>query len=386
MMGLHFMGEVPFRTVYIHALVRDEFGQKMSKSKGNIIDPLETIEKYGCDALRFTLVALAAQGRDIKLAESRVEGYRNFATKLWNATRFCQMNGCELDPDFVPERVGQKINRWIIGRLVQTSRRVEAALDDYRFNEAAHALYHFVWHEFCDWYLEFTKPVLGGDDPAAAKETRAATAWVLNQVLHLMHPVMPFITEELWQQTGGAAAARTAFLMSAAWPGYDDGLIDETAIAEIDWVIRLVSEIRAVRTEMNVPPSAQIPAELHDAGQMTRRHLADYRELVLRLARLSGIEAIDGPVAKGAAQIVVDEATVALPLAGVIDIGQERGRLSKELEKAKGEVTKLEKKLGNEQFVAKAPPEVVEEQRQRLTEATLARNKLAGALERLAGL
>ncbi len=386
MMGLHFMGEVPFRTVYIHALVRDEFGQKMSKSKGNIIDPLETIEKYGCDALRFTLAALAAQGRDIKLAESRVEGYRNFATKLWNATRFCQMNGCALDPGFAPAGAAQKINRWIVGRLVQTARRVEAALDDYRFNEAAHALYHFVWHEFCDWYLEFTKPVLAGEDAAAARETRAATAWVLNQVLHFLHPIMPFITEELWQQTGGAAVARTRFLMSADWPSYDDALIDEAAIGEIDWVVRLVSEIRAVRTEMNVPPSAQIPAELHDAGDVSRRRLDDYRDLVLRLARLFRIEPVDGPVAKGAAQIVIDEATVALPLAGIIDIAQERGRLAKELDKAKGEVSKLEKKLGNEQFVAKAPPEVVAEQRQRLADAALARDKLAGALERLAGL
>jgi len=197
---------------------------------------------------------------------------------------------------------------------------------------------------------------------------------------------MPFITEELWQQTGGAAVARTRFLMSADWPSYDDALIDEAAIGEIDWVVRLVSEIRAVRTEMNVPPSAQIPAELHDAGDVSRRRLDDYRDLVLRLARLSGIAPVDGPVAKGAAQIVIDEATVALPLAGIIDIAQERGRLAKELDKAKGEVSKLEKKLGNEQFVAKAPPEVVAEQRQRLADAALARDKLAGALERLAGL
>jgi valyl-tRNA synthetase len=386
MMGLHFMKDVPFRTVYIHALVRDEFGQKMSKSKGNIIDPLELIGKYGCDALRFTLAALAAQGRDIKLAESRVEGYRNFATKLWNATRFCQMNGCVLDPGFDPASSREKVNRWIISRLAETARAVEAAMVDYRFNEAANAIYHFLWGEFCDWYLEFTKPILGGDDAAAARETRAATAWVLNQVLHLLHPFMPFITEELWQQTGGPAAARTRLLMLADWPSYDGQIVDADAVAEIGWVVRVVSEIRALRTEMNVPPGTQIPAALHDAGETTRRRLAAYRDLVVRLARLSGIDAVDGAVAKGAAQIVVDETTVALPLAGVIDIGQERARLAKELEKTKAEAMKLEKKLGNEQFVAKAPPEVVEEQRQRLAEATQARDKLLKALDRLAGL
>jgi valyl-tRNA synthetase len=386
MMGLHFMKDVPFRTVYIHALVRDEFGQKMSKSKGNIIDPLELIGKYGCDALRFTLAALAAQGRDIKLAESRVEGYRNFATKLWNATRFTQMNGCAIDVSFDPLLAEQKVNRWIISRLVLTAREVEAAMAEYRFNEAANAIYHFLWGEFCDWYLEFTKPILAGSDEAAAKETRAATAWVLDRVLHLLHPFMPFLTEELWQQTGGQAASRARLLMLSDWPTFYEGLVDEKAIAEIDWIVRLVSAIRAVRTEMNVPPGAQIPATLHDAGDTTRRRLDAYRDLVLRLARLSSVEAIDGTVAKGAAQIVVDETTVALPLAGVIDVAQERSRLAKELDKAKGEIVKLEKKLGNEQFMAKAPPEVVEEQRQRLADATQARDKLAGAMERLAGL
>jgi valyl-tRNA synthetase len=257
---------------------------------------------------------------------------------------------------------------------------------DYRFNDAANAIYHFLWGEFCDWYLEFTKPILGSDDAAAVKETRAATAWVLNQVLHLLHPFMPFLTEELWQQTGGQAASRARLLMLADWPSYDQALVDAAAIAEIGWVIRVVSEIRALRTEMNIAPGAQIPAELHDAGETTRRRLDAYRDLVVRLARLARIEIVDGPVAKGAAQIVVDEATVALPLAGVIDIAQERARLTKELDKAKAEAAKIEKKLGNEQFVAKAPPEVVEEQRQRLAEAAQASDKLAKALERLAGL
>ncbi len=386
MMGLHFMKDVPFRTVYIHALVRDELGQKMSKSKGNIIDPLELIDRYGCDALRFTLAALAAPGRDVKLAESRVEGYRNFATKLWNATRFCQMNGCALDPSFEPRRCAQQVNRWIISRLVQTARGIEAAMAEYRFNEAANAIYHFLWGEFCDWYLEFTKPILAGEDAAAAKETRAATAWVLDQVLHLLHPLMPFLTEELWQQTGGQAASRAKLLMLSDWPSFDDDLVDETAMAEIGWVIRLVSGIRTVRTEMNVPPGAQIPATLHEAGAATIRRLDAYRDLVLRLARLSGVDVVDGPVARGAAQIVLDETTVALPLAGVIDIAQERARLAKELAKAKSEIDKLEKKLGNAQFIAKAPPEVVEEQRQRLSDASQSREKLAGALARLAEL
>ncbi len=380
MMGLHFMGEVPFRTVYIHALVRDEFGHKMSKSKGNIIDPLELIDEYGCDAVRFTLAALAAPGRDVKLAASRVEGYRNFATKLWNAARFCQVNGCLPDPAFDPSRCRQQVNRWAVGRIAALAGRVDQALAEFKFNEAAHALYHGVWGEFCDWYLEFAKPIIAGTDAGAAAETRAAVAWALGQLLHLLHPFMPFITEELWQQV---LEGKTPLIV-APWPSYDAKLTDRAATAELDWIVQLVSEIRAVRAEMNVPPAAQLPAILRDAGPAAQVRLADHGELVCRLARLSEIK-LHGNAA-GAVQVVVEGATVMLSLAGHVDIDKERARLTKEIDRVAGEAGKIERKLANSDFVAKAPPEVVQDQRERLAEAGAARAKLASALQRLASL
>jgi len=380
MMGLHFMGEVPFGTVYIHALVRDEFGHKMSKSKGNIIDPLELIDKFGCDAVRFTLAALAAPGRDVKLAASRVEGYRNFATKLWNAARFCQVNGCLPDPAFDPARCRQQVNRWAVGRIVDLARRVDQALAEFKFNEAAHALYHSVWGEFCDWYLEFAKPIITGADADAIAETRAAVAWALGQLLHLLHPIMPFITEELWQQVLDGKTP----LIVAAWPSYDPKLADRAAMAELDWIVQLVSEIRAVRAEMNVPPGAQLPAILRDAGPDAEARLAEHGELVCRLARLTEIKS--GGTASGAVQVVVEGATVMLSLAGHVDVDKERARLSKEIDRVAGEAGKIERKLANADFVAKAPPEVVEDQRDRLAEAGAAHAKLSSALQRLASL
>ena len=382
MMGLHFMGTEPFHTVYIHALVRDAQGQKMSKSKGNVIDPLELIDEFGSDALRFTLSALAVPGRDIRLSESRVAGYRNFATKLWNAARYCLMSGAKLDPGFDPGTCEQKINRWIIGQTAEAARELESALAAYRFNDAADVLYHFTWHAFCDWYVEATKPILNGDDAAAAAETRAAIAWTLSQILHLLHPFMPFITEELWEHLGGAEAGR---LIVSDWPVFDDALIDPEAAAEIDWVQRLVSEIRTVRSEMNVPPSARIPLLVTEAAESSRRRLDNHREIISWLARIDSIELGEAPASNGAVQVVIDEATVVLPLAGVIDVDQEKGRLMRELEKAKGEVAKYDKKLGNQQFLAKAPAEVVEAQRERRDEAAQLRDRLGAALGRLGG-
>ena len=252
MMGLHFMKEVPFETVYIHALVRDEKGQKMSKSKGNVMDPLELIDRYGADALRFTLAAMAAQGRDIKLSPQRVEGYRNFATKLWNAARFAEMNECVRQPDFDPADVKETLNRWIAGETERAARAVTAAIEGYRFNEAAGAVYEFVWGVFCDWYLELIKPILTGEDEAAKAETRATAAWVLDQILKLLHPFMPFITEELWAHMVEHGVKRRALLALSEWPQYS-GLESREADEEIGWVVRVVSEIRSVRTEMNVP-------------------------------------------------------------------------------------------------------------------------------------
>jgi valyl-tRNA synthetase len=379
MMGIHFMGDVPFRTVYIHALVRDERGQKMAKFKGNVIDPLDLIDEYGCDALRFTLTSQAAQGRDIKFSEDRVEGNRNFATKLWNATRYSLMNGCSLVSDFDPNSCAQLVNRWIVGRVVSATRQVDAALGEYRFNDAANALYHFTWGEFCDWYLEFTKPILAGADEAAKAETRATTAWALGQLLHLLHPIMPFVTEELFEQACGGGKP----LISAVWPRHDSVNVDESAAAEMDWVIRLISEIRGVRSEMNVPPSAQLTMLMRDAGPASRQRLATHLELIRRLARLDQVSVDGAATPKGAVQIVVDEATIMLPLADVIDVGKEHARLTKDIAKLASEAGKIEGKLGNEQFVAKAPPEVIEEQRERLAEARQGLQKLTAARDRL---
>ena len=380
MMGLHFMGDVPFRTVYIHALVRDEKGQKMSKSKGNVIDPLELIDEYGTDALRFTLAAMAAQGRDIKLAVNRVEGYRNFATKLWNAARYCQMNGAVPVPGFQPTGLTQTVNRWIVGELAETSKRVADAIEAYKFNEAANALYQFIWGTFCDWYLEFTKPILNGSDESAMAETRATTAWVLDEVLHLLHPLMPFITEELWEQLAEDRADR---LISAEWPEYGADIVDPAARAEMDWVVRLISSVRSMRSEMNVPPGAQIALMLKDSGPESLKRLATHRDLILRMGRLASAEPLDGAIPKQSVQAVLDEATLILPLEGIVDLDKERARLSKEIEKLAGEIRKIDAKLGNEQFVAKAPEEVIEEQRDRREAADQARGKLQKALEML---
>ncbi len=381
MMGLHFMKDVPFRTIYIHALVRDEKGQKMSKSKGNVIDPLELIDAYGTDALRFTLSAMAAQGRDIKLAVNRVEGYRNFATKLWNAARYSQMNGVAPVPGFTPEGLTQTVNRWIVGAVAEAAVKVAEAIDAYKFNEAANAAYQFTWGTFCDWYLEFTKPILNGTDEAAKAETRATTAWVLDQILHVLHPLMPYITEELWEQLSPDRAGR---LISAQWPEHGSGLVDPAARDEMEWVVRLISAVRSMRSEMNVPPSAQIALHLKDAGPATLARLDTHRDLILRMGRLSAAGPLPGAVPKGAVQSVLDEATLILPLEGIVDLEKERARLTREIDKLSGEIRKIDAKLSNEQFVAKAPEEVIEEQRDRRATAEQARGKLQKALEMLA--
>jgi len=379
--GLHFMdGQVPFHTVYIHALVRDEKGQKMSKSKGNVLDPLDLIDKFGADAVRFTLTALAAQGRDIKLAESRIEGYRNFCTKIWNAARFCEMNQCRYEPGFDPAANEQRVNRWIVSQLAQVEPRVRRAIEDYRFNEAAQALYQFVWNTYCDWYLEFAKPLLQGEADEAQAETRATALWVLHRALFLLHPIMPFLTEELWQQTGEGEAQ---LMTLAPWPAFADSLVDAEADATLGWVVRMIGQIRAVRSEMNVPPAARIVLIVNDASAATKARLADHEALVKTLARVDTI-AFDRPVPKGSVQDVLDECSLVLPLAEVIDLAQERQRLQKEMDKLKGEIVKLDKKLTNEQFLAKAPEDVVEEQRERLADSRQAVTKLQTALERLA--
>jgi valyl-tRNA synthetase len=382
MMGIHFMGEVPFHTVYIHALVRDEKGQKMSKSKGNVIDPLDLIEKFGADALRFTLTAFAAQGRDVKMSESRVEGYRNFCTKIWNAARFCDMNECRVVPKFNPNSVNSTLNRWIVGKVSEAEKAMTAALDAYRFNDAAGALYSFTWNTFCDWYLEFAKPVFMGSDETAKAETRATTAWVLDQIITLLHPIVPFITEELWQ----TRAERAQPLITTPWPVYDAALVDAAVNAEMDWVVRLISQIRAVRSEMNVPPKAKIPMLLKDGGDAAQAALATHRDLILRLAGLSDAGVLTSEVPKGAVQDVLDGAMIILPIADAIDLEAEKARLEKEISKQDAEIDRFEKKLGNAKFVANAPAEVVEGEREKLGEAQATRARLDEALKRLAAV
>ena len=380
MMGLHFMEEVPFHEVYIHALVRDERGHKMSKSKGNVIDPLAVIDEYGADALRFTLAAMAAQGRDIKLSAQRVEGYRNFATKLWNAARFAEINGCARNPGFDPHNSKQVLNRWIAHETVNATRQVTAAIEAYKFNAAAGAIYRFVWNIYCDWYLELIKPVLTGPDGAANDETRAATTWALDQILKLLHPFMPFVTEELWRVTG---ADRAAVLALSSWPQHD-GLDDAAAEAEIGWVIDLVTAIRAVRVEMNIPPGASLPLVLAGVSPETAERARRWSEFVQRLARVGEISFAPTPP-PGAVQLVVRGEVTALPLKGVIDLTAERARLAKEMAKCDADIARVEAKLGNPNFVARAPEEVVEEEKEKREEAQMRKAKIAEALQRLEG-
>ncbi len=378
MMGLHFMKEIPFHDVYIHALVRDATGAKMSKSKGNVIDPLALIDEYGADALRFTLAAMAAQGRDIKLSTQRVEGYRNFATKLWNAARFAEMNGCATAPGFDPSAVQEVINQWVITLLADTLATVEKAIADYRFNDAANAIYQFVWNIYCDWYLEFTKPVLLGSEGEAKKETQATVAYVRDEILKVLHPFMPFITEELWQVT--ANGPRQTLLALATWQTEQPYFLD--AREEVSWVVDLVTAIRSVRAEMNI--TAAIPLVLAGVSVETQKRAERWGEFIKRLARVSEISAADAPP-QGSVQLVVRGEVAALPLKGVIDLAAERARLAKEMQKADADIARVDAKLGNANFVARAPEEVVEEEKEKREEALARKTKIAEALERLKG-
>jgi valyl-tRNA synthetase len=384
MMGMHVMKETPFHQTYIHALVRDAKGQKMSKTKGNTMDPLELIDKYGADALRFTLAALAAQGRDIKLSEQRIEGYRNFGTKLWNASRFAQMNECAVWDQYDPRSPDQTINKWIVGETAKCAAAVTRELEARRFNEAAGVLYKFVWNVYCDWYLEFIKPLLNGDDESAKLETRRTAAWVLDQILIMLHPFMPFITEELWTRLGEFGAKRDRMLIVEAWPKLSSDLIDSAAEAEIDWIVRLIEETRSTRSELNVPAGAKIQLLLIGADEATNARLERYQDLIDRMARLEYSTSADA-APKGSVTFVLDGATVALPLEGVVDLPAEAARLAKEIGKLDGEITKMDQKLGNAEFVRKAPEEVVEELRERREDAAASSAKLKHALTQIQG-
>jgi valyl-tRNA synthetase len=408
MMGLHFMKEPPFSTIYIHRLVRDEKGAKMSKSKGNVIDPLGVIDDYGADALRFALARGAAQGHDIKLSSQVVETNRNFATKLWNACRFAEMNGCTLADGFDPADATQTLNRWIAHETSRATRDVTEAIETYRFNDASNAIYRFVWNVYCDWYLELAKPVLMGEEGAAKAETRVMVAWARDEILKLLHPFMPFITEELWTVTG----ARDGLLALAPWSRKADALTpeqvafmaaasptdplvppvlvafetanftDEAAEAEIGWLIDLVTAIRSVRAEMNIPPATLTALVLAGASAETRERVPRWSEVIRRMARLSDISFAD-QAPEGAVQLLVRGEVAALPLKGVIDLAAEKVRLDKEIAKADADIKRVDAKLANEKFVANAPDDIVEEEKEKREAAMARRAKLTEALERL---
>jgi valyl-tRNA synthetase len=387
MMGLHFMRKerpdapleevIPFKDVYIHRLVRDASGQKMSKSKGNVVDPLGVIDQYGADALRFTLARGAAQGHDIRLGPSDVENNRNFATKLWNAARFIEFNGAGRATGFDPKSPKEVLNRWIVHETAKASRAITEAIAEYRFNDAAAEAYRFVWNVYCDWYVELSKPLLIGADGPAKDETRATAAWALDEILKLLHPFMPFITEELWAVTPGPA--RDGLLALSHWPQLD-GLADDKAEAEIGWVIDLITAVRSLRAEMNL--NAQIPLVLSGASAETKARAERWAEFIKRLARVSDISSAASPP-QGAVQLLVRGEVAALPLKGVIDLAAERTRLEKEMAKADADIKRVDAKLSNENFVARAPEEVVEEEKEKRAEAVARKDKIAAALATL---
>ncbi|MEA3012812.1 MAG: valyl-tRNA synthetase [Sphingomonadales bacterium] len=351
MQGFHFMGEKPWKTLYLHGLVRDAKGQKMSKSKGNTVDPLGLIDRYGADALRFTLAAMESQGRDIKLDEKRVEGYRNFATKLWNAARFCQANGIGASAALEPPRAELPVNRWIVSETVKTVQALDLALAEFRFDESANTIYHFVWATFCDWYLELIKGQID-------EETRAVAAWVLDQILVMLHPFMPFITEELW-----SANPRPYPLILAKWPMPDARSLDPEAGSEIEWLIRTITEIRSARTEVGVPPSALINAWMYGASPQTSQRMLTHHSVLRRMARIGSVSNVSAPNQNGL-QVVIGEATLFLEIEGVIDVAAERARLEKAAQAAEKERDSLAARLSNPSFVERAKPEAVEKARE----------------------
>ena len=380
MLGLHLMGEVPFRTVYIHGLVRDERGAKMSKSKGNVIDPLALIDRFGTDALRFAIASLTGPGRDVKLGPARVESARSFVTKLWNAARFCEMNAVVPLPGFDPAAVRSALCRWAIDAANAATLEATAALEAYRLNDYAAACYRFAWNTLCDWLLEFAKPVLFGTDAAAQAELRGTIAHVLGVLLRLLHPMMPFVTEELW---GAMGFGPEGSLIRAPWPVPVPVMEAEAAREELDWVVRLIGLVRTVRAEMNVPASLTTPVLLRDAGAQSLARAERWIEPIRRLARVEQLSVLDGAFPAGAAQAVLGEATLVLPLAGLIDLPAERARLQKEQGRAAGEADKLARKLANPDFTGRARPEVVEETRERLASAREEEGRLGAALARL---
>jgi valyl-tRNA synthetase len=362
MMGIETMGKVPFETVYVHPLVRDEHGKKMSKSTGNVMDPLDLIDKYGADAVRFTLTAMAAMGRDLKLSESRIEGYRNFGTKLWNATRFAEFNEASPNNKFDPKSVKQTLNKWIIGETALVREAVDNSLEQYRFNDAANALYVFVWNKVCDWYVELSKPLIQAEDQAMVLETKETLAWVLDQSYILLHPIMPFITENLWDETG----VRKKMLAHAEWPKYTSiDYLNEEANKEMNWVISLIEQIRSVRSEMRVNAGAKIPMVQLSLDSIAQKALDNNKLLIMRLARVESITLASEPP-NGAVTLPVEGGQFCLPLADIIDVEAEKARLNKAIEKLEKELNSINQKLSNDKFISNAPASVILENKTRV--------------------
>ena len=378
MMQLAVVGEVPFKTVYLHGLVRDAKGKKMSKSLGNVIDPIDIIDEFGADALRFANAAMASLGGTLKMDKGRIAGYRNFGTKLWNACRFAEMNGVWEGhiTQSAPPKAEATANRWIIAECAALRQSLDESLDAYRFDDAAHAIYSFVWGKVCDWYVEFAKPMFDTDQ---ADETRKTMAWVLDQSMILLHPIMPFITEELWGTTG----RRAKMLVHSDWPTYGSELDDPQARREMNWVTGLIDEVRSARAQMHVPAGLKVAMLRHDLDRAALQALGNNQALILRLARLESITQADTSP-KGAITVSVEGGRFSIPLAGIIDIGEEKARLNKTIEKLQKELSGLRGRLKNPNFVASAPPEVVEESREKLALGDEEIEKLSKALSRLA--
>ena len=380
MMSMYVMKKVPFKKAYIHGLVRDEQGRKMSKSKGNTVDPMEIIEKYGADALRFFMAAMETQGRDINVSEARIQGYRNFATKLWNSARFGEMNECALPADFDENGVKHPVNRWIVAKVKEATVELTENLDNFRFSDAANTVYQFVWGAFCDWYIEMIKPILYGSNEEEKAETRAAFAWVLNRILVILHPFMPFITSELWNNTG----TRSERLINVSWPKNES--FDTAAIGDIDWVIELIGSIRSLRAEMNLPAGAKLTVLLKGANADSLAHLLRFKPIICSMARLEDICGYEDEITPDMVQSVFREASLLIPLKGVVDFAAERERLQKELAGLEQNLAGYERKLSNPSFVERAPAAVVEEEKRRRAEALENKAKVEEALARIVGL
>jgi valyl-tRNA synthetase len=384
MMGIHFMHTVPFKDVYVHALVRDEEGKKMSKSKGNVIDPLNVIDQYGTDAFRFTLAAFAAQGRDIKMSEKRVDGYRHFINKLWNAARFTLMH-LEQGYEEINTQNLSLPDQWILSRLERVTSEVAEALDAYRFNDAAGLLYNFVWHEFCDWYLEAVKPALYDKEGPRAKETTRSVLWrVLHDTLILLHPFIPFVTEEIWHHLPGTNGS----IMKAAYPEYTPNAArseqNQQSELQMEILMDVITGIRNVRGEMNLPPSLALPVMVQSEDGLTREVIESHQDLVINLARLSALTVEKaGQRPKSSATAVVNNASVFVDLEGIIDFAKEIRRLEKEINKLTVELTKVGKKLANEGFLNKAPADVIEKVREKQSVLLEKQQKLQMNLDRI---